>query len=341
MSDTPTIGIVGVTGAVGTELLKILHDHGHPSGSIRCFGSSRSAGSNIEFGQCDIRIEPLNAISQAKLDFALLCADAETAIQTQQLLADTQAIIIDNSSAFRLESSVPLVVPEINGDLITESTKVIANPNCSTVMLVSALNPIRRAFGIRSLQVSTYQAVSGAGRAGLDELYSNTASALEGLPATLNVFPHTCAFNVFEHESSIDPATGFNGEESKMIAETRKIWRDESLEVIPTCVRVPVERTHSQAIIAELCSYASIEDIRSCLVSAGIDVEIAGSSVTPLDVTGSDSVKIGRIRTVHSGTSCKVILWACCDQLRKGAALNAYQILQFIIARTHSCITGT
>ena len=331
MPDSLTIGVVGATGAVGSELLSILHDQGHCVDSIRCFGSPRSAGLIIEHGSGDILIEPFSNIEAAQLDFALLCADAETAIQTQQLLAGSETVIIDNSSAFRLDNGVPLVVPEINGDSITDQTRVIANPNCSTVMLLSALNPIRDTYGIRSIQVSTYQALSGAGRAGVDELYANTHAALEGSAARTDVFPHSCAFNVFEHESSIDPQTGFNGEESKMIAETHKIWKDETLEVIPTCVRVPVERTHSQAIVAELDARTSVEEIRSCLVSAGIDVAPEGSSVTPLEAAGTDGVKIGRIRVVQTGASCKVILWACCDQLRKGAALNAYQIMNHVV----------
>jgi aspartate-semialdehyde dehydrogenase len=331
---SPTIGIVGATGAVGTELLGILASRGYKAKQIRCYGSARSAGRHAVFGENEILIESTNVIKDAELDFALLCADADTARHVHKQLAETAAVIIDNSSAFRMDPDVPLIIPEVNPETLTEHTKLISNPNCSTVMLLSALNPLRMRIGINSIQVATYQAVSGAGRAGVKELYSSTRASLDSQDPITSVFPHPCAFNVFEHESAIDPETGFNGEETKMVLESRKIWHDEAIEIIPTCVRVPVERTHSQAIVAELATPVSVREIRSCLIYGGVDLAAPNQAVTPRDVTGSDGVRVGRIRVVRSGSMCKAVLWVCCDQLRKGAALNAFQIMEHIM-QTH------
>ena len=248
------------------------------------------------------------------------------------LLDGTNTTLIDNSSAFRSHPDVPLVIPEVNGELLNGNPPLIANPNCSTIMLLTALNPLRAAFGVRSVQVSTYQAVSGAGRAGLESLREQTRASVLGDAITGGIFPVPCAFDVFEHESAIDPVTGFNGEESKMITESRKIWQSPSLRVLPTCVRVPVERAHAQAITIELNTTVSVGLVRDVLRQApGIELAGGHTPLTPASIAGSDEVHIGRVRVDPDDTR-RVLLWVCCDQIRKGAALNAVQIMSRLIA---------
>jgi aspartate-semialdehyde dehydrogenase len=326
------IAVVGASGAVGTEALSILSDRGYPPGSVRCFGSARSAGSVAPFGAHRLTIENLDALPKTDADYALLCADAETARSVRDRLRGMPTVIIDNSSAFRMDKDVPLVIPEINSDLISHETSVIANPNCSTIMMLCAIEPIRRAYKINGVSVTTYQAVSGAGRRGIQELHSQTRAFLDGESISPEVFPHTCAFNVFEHESELDPVSGYNGEELKMIRETRKIWNCPTFPLLPTCVRVPVERTHAQSIIIEIAEHTNIEDIRSCYANSSLRLSEPGHALTPREITGTDSVAIGRIRVDHTSDATRVVLWACCDQIRKGAALNAIQIMETVEA---------
>jgi aspartate-semialdehyde dehydrogenase len=326
-TSVPRIGIVGARGLVGSEALSILAQRGHPAKSVVGFGSSRSAGSRIDYGPTPIEIQHIDTIADHGLDYTILCADASVAHQVAELLQHQPATIIDNSSAFRMNPRVPLVVPEINADQLTEQSKLIANPNCSTIMMVRALDPLHREIGIRNITVTTYQAVSGAGRAGVDELHAQTHSHLNGIDQAPSLFPAGCAFNVFEHESLIDPATGFNGEETKMINETRRIWGIADLPVLPTCVRVPVERAHAQSIVADLQEPTTESLLREILSSYAIRTLEPGETLTPLDAAGGDDVIVGRIRVDPSSGGRRVLLWVCCDQIRKGAALNAIQIL--------------
>lgn len=335
---SPVIAVVGATGAVGSEALSILSDRGYPPESIRCYGSARSAGSLAPFGAHRLPIEHLDALQDAHADYALLCADAQTARLVRDRLRASPTVIIDNSSAFRMDEDVPLVIPEINSDRISHETSVIANPNCSTIMMLCAIEPIRRVYEISEISVTTYQAVSGAGRRGVQELYSQTRSFLNDESTAPEVFPQSCAFNVFEHESELDPATGFNGEELKMIRETRKIWNCPTFSLLPTCVRVPVERTHAQSIIIEIAVRANAEDIRQCYASSSLRLSEPGHALTPREITGTDSVAIGRIRVDNSSEVTRVMLWACCDQIRKGAALNAIQIMETIEALHHDVV---
>ncbi len=324
----PTVAVVGARGLVGHEALKILCDLGWPSSYIRVFGSPGSVGNCVAYGTADLQLESIDSIIDHPPDYALLCADATTAIEVTHRLAGTHTTIIDNSSAFRMGEDIPLVIPEVNGSLLNTSCRMIANPNCSTIMLLTALNPLRAAFGVRSVQVSTYQAVSGAGRLGLECLHEQTRAKVLGRPIPSGMFPVPCAFDVFEHESTIDPVTGFNGEESKMIAESRKIWRLTDLRMLPTCVRVPVERAHAQAITVELNRTASVECIRSILRNApGVCLANEETPLTPASIAGLDEVFVGRVRVDPDDTR-RVLLWVCCDQIRKGAALNAIQIMQ-------------
>jgi len=330
---SPTVSIVGATGAVGSEALSILHDRGYAPGAIQCFGSARSEGTSCRYGPHQLTIQPLNSISETPSTYTLVCADSSAARLTRDLLQHCPSTIIDNSSAFRMDPDVPLVIPEINAQQITESTRIIANPNCSTIMMLSAIQPIRKEFGVSSIVVTTYQAVSGAGRAGLDELRTQTHAHLEGQSVPTKTFPHSCAFNVFEHESAIDHQSGFNGEELKMISETRRIWQDQHVPVLPTCIRVPVERAHAQSIILDLNHAATPSQIRSCLEASGVRLHDGEAALTPRDAAGTDGVIVGRIRVDPASSGRRVVLWVCCDQIRKGAALNAVQIMELIETR--------
>ncbi len=327
---SPIIAVVGATGAVGSEALSILAERGYPLESVRCYGSERSAGSRAPFGDQSLPIEHLDSLRADQADYVLLCADAETARTVRDRLRGTPTVIIDNSSAFRMDDDVPLVIPEINSDLISHESSVIANPNCSTIMMLCAIEPIRNTYEISGVSVTTYQAVSGAGRLGIQELYTQTRSLLNDEPTPPEVFPQSCAFNVFEHESDLDLATGFNGEELKMIREARRIWNCPALPVLPTCVRVPVERTHAQSIIIEITERVTAEDIRRCYANSGVRLSKPGHALTPREITGTDGVAVGRIRVDHSSSMTRVVLWACCDQIRKGAALNAIQIMETV-----------
>ncbi|MCA9300319.1 MAG: aspartate-semialdehyde dehydrogenase, partial [Phycisphaerales bacterium] len=230
------------------------------------------------------------------------------------------AVVVDNSAAFRM--SHPLVIPTVNGHLV-QGPGLYANPNCSTIMFVAALDPIRRAFGLRHVTVSTYQAVSGAGRDAIEELRTQTRALARGEVASPQVFPEPCAQNVFPHESEIDD-TGFNGEERKMIAESARLW-NEDVPILPTCVRVPVERAHSQSIVAELDRPASAEAIIDVLrATPGLRLV---DTPTPLKAAHTDDVHVGRVRTRGS----RVAIWTCCDQLRRGAALNTIEIADLAI----------
>jgi aspartate-semialdehyde dehydrogenase len=322
------IAVIGATGAVGGEVLSILADRGYSAEQIACFGSDRSAGSSIHYQHSELRIAPLSELARYELDYAIACADASVAQQARSLLKNSSALLIDNSSAFRMEEGVPLIVPEVNGRQLTQRTNLIANPNCSTIMLVRVLDPIHRAFGLRGVTVTTYQAVSGAGRAGIDELRSQTRAAMSGATRAPELFPVDCAFNVFEHESAIDPETGFNGEETKIIKETKRILGLPSLEILPTCVRVPVERAHAQSVVVELARSADAEQLRQLLSDSGIRCAPEQHPLTPLGVSGTDDVHAGRIRMDPSSEGRRAVLWICCDQIRKGAALNAIQIME-------------
>ncbi len=335
-SNTPRIGIVGARGAVGTEARSILAQRGLPADSVVCFGSARSEGTRVQYGTEPLTIQPSDSTANHELDYILCCADAQAARNVTESLHGSSTTIIDNSSAFRADPDVPLVIPEINADLLTADTRLVANPNCSTIMMLRALDPIRQTFGIQRVCTTTYQAVSGAGRAGIEELHNLTRAYLDQQPAKSSVFPVSCAFNVFEHESSIDPQTGFNGEESKMISETRKIWGIPNLSILPTCVRVPVERAHAQSIIVDLKNQATLPSICEVLRTQSIRVLEPGMPLTPHDAAGGDDVVVGRIRIDPQSQSRRVSLWICCDQIRKGAALNAIQIMDRLVALRHN-----
>jgi aspartate-semialdehyde dehydrogenase len=328
-ANPPLVAVVGATGAVGREALSILADRAHPAERVIALASARSAGERIPYANTEVTVQPLTDVFPA-CDAALFCATADIARAFAQRAIETGAVVVDNSSAFRMDPSVPLVVPEINADSIGNA-RLIANPNCSTIILLTALNPIRRRFGINRVVVSTYQAVSGAGIEAVRELEAQTRAVLEGKPAQPSVFPEQCAFNVFSHESALDQKTGLNGEEAKMIAESARIWSDAPCTLIPTCVRVPVIRAHTQSALITLDQPATESQIREALENAPgvrlLDDRTNNRFPTPLGATGTDPVLAGRVRR-FSDTEFGILIAG--DQLRKGAAQNAIQIMDLL-----------
>ncbi|MBX3361324.1 MAG: aspartate-semialdehyde dehydrogenase [Phycisphaeraceae bacterium] len=342
---TCTVAVVGATGAVGREALTILHQRGVPAERVIALASERSAGASVEYGSAGLTVVALDERSAERTfhlaDVAIFCADADTARRFVPIAVERGSLVVDNSSAFRMDPTVPLVVPEVNGAQLDAGAEIVANPNCSTILLLVAIEPLRRRFGVKSLVVSTYQAVSGAGLAAIEELRTQARESLAGRETTPVAFREPCAFNVFSHDSAIDPATGLNTEEKKLIEETRKIWGDSRVSITPTCIRVPVERAHSESVVIELREPAHEDEIRLALASAAgvsiIDDRAANAFPTPLKASGIDDVLVGRIRPDPGagfdgrGRCTRWCLWLSGDQIRKGAALNAIQIAERLV----------
>jgi len=324
------VAIVGATGAVGQELLRVLETRRFPVRALRLLASEKSAGKEMRFCGERVRVEPLRDDSFHGIDIAFFSAGSARSKQFAPYAVQAGAVVIDNSSAFRMNPEVPLVIPEINPDAIASHKGILANPNCSTIILLMALEPLRRLSRIRRIVVSTYQAASGAGARAMQELLDATRAYLNGEPYAPAVLPHPYAFNLFSHDSAVGD-DGYNEEERKMILETRKIWGDPEIAVLPTCVRVPVLRAHSESIVAELETRPPLEAIyKAYRAFEGVklvDDRARNYFPMPLEATGRDEVLVGRIR-YDAGTPNGVALFACGDQLRKGAALNAVQIAE-------------
>ena len=341
----PRVAIVGATGAVGREFLGLLASRGFPLDSLRPLASARSAGSTVEFRGSPLTVEAIGPDAFDGVDLVLSSAGGSVSLATSPDAVEAGATVIDNSSAYRMDPAVPLVVPEVNGDELDafERPGVIANPNCSTIIMLVPLQPLRERWGVRRVVVSTYQAASGAGAAAMDELESQTRDALDGKPAEPRVFSQPCAFNVFSHDSDVSLETGRNVEEQKMIDETRKIWGDPDVEVSPTCVRVPVLRAHAESIHVELAEPAREADVRAALgAQPGVrlaDDRAANRFPTSLTAAGGDDVLVGRVRPAATrpdpgdppGAHRRYELFVCGDQIRKGAALNAVQIAERLL----------
>lgn len=333
-----TWAVVGATGLVGTEALAILAERGVPARNVRALASERSAGGTIDYAGQPLRIHALEAGAFVGVDAALFCATAQVARDFAPAALESGALVVDNSSAFRMDPAVPLVVPEINAHLLAAGPRLAANPNCSTIILLAALQTLRARFGVVSINVATYQAVSGAGQAGLDELRAQTRASAQGEPITPGYFHEPCAGNIFSHDSDVETETGVNGEERKIIEESRKIWDDPFLRVTPTCVRVPVERAHTQAITVELAEPVTESQVRQALAEGSglrtVDDRSRNAFPTPAKSSGQDEILIGRIRPdpgTPGGPRERTRRWCllvCADQLRKGAALNAIQIAE-------------
>lgn len=330
------IAVVGATGAVGTEALAILNEWGHPAELVRAFAKESARTGAVTYGDARLPTLAVTPDAVADADLVLLAAGAEAACELAPELVERGVRVVDCSSAFRTDPRVPLVVPEVNGRELRPETRLVANPNCSATLLLVALDPLRQAFGIERIVVSTYQAVSGAGREGMQELLEQTRAVLDGGAARPSVFPEPCAFNVFPHESPLEGETGFNGEETKLARETQRVWGDPELEVVATCARVPVVRSHCQSILVSLAQPASAREVGAALASgAGVawHDDPRGSGATALDATGTDAVHVGRLRLASGASPGREwCLWLAGDQLRKGAALNALQIGQRLLA---------
>jgi aspartate-semialdehyde dehydrogenase len=334
------IAIVGATGAVGQEMIALLRQR-HPAiEDVRLLASARSAGRTIAGVHGPATVQALTAEALRGVDIALFSAGAGVSREFAPLARDAGAIVIDNSSAFRMDPAVPLVVPEINPDALAAHRGIIANPNCSTIILVMALAPLRKLGRIERVVVSTYQAVSGAGARALAELDEQTRAVIAGATPQPGVFGEPCAFNVFSHDAAIDDA-GENVEERKLRDESRKIFADPKLRIVATCLRVPVRRAHTESVAIEFDRAIDVDAARAALgASPGIrivDDRAANRFPTPLAAADQDDVLVGRLRSDPSLADGRGLLLLCAgDQLRKGAALNAIQIAELLSERRES-----
>ena len=333
------VAMVGATGAVGETLLSILALRKFPVGELLPLASARSAGGKVEFGNRQITVQDLAKCDFAGVDIAFFSAGGKVSREHAPRAAAAGAVVIDNTSEFRYQDDIPLVVSEVNPEAIAGYTRhgIIANPNCSTMQMLVALAPIHRAVGIERINVATYQSVSGAGRSGLEELGKQTAALLNFQPVKAVKFSKQIAFNVIPHiDDFMD--NGYTREEMKMVWETRKILGDESIQVNPTAVRVPVFYGHAEAVHIETRKKITADQARALLEKAPgvvvMDERKAGGYPTPVgDAAGNDEVFVGRIREDISHPR-GLDLWVVSDNIRKGAALNAVQIAE-ILAKTY------
>jgi aspartate-semialdehyde dehydrogenase len=331
--DKYVVAVVGATGAVGSEMMATLEERNFPVSRIRLFASELSAGKKLEFSGKQVAVESINENSFKGIDIALFSAGAERSKIWAPVAASSGCVVIDNSSQWRMDPTVPLVVPEVNAHDLGWHKGIIANPNCSTIQMVVALKPIHDVARIRRVVVTTFQAVSGTGKKAMDELMQQTTDLLNFRGVQCKVYPHQIAFNVLPH---IDKflENGYTKEEMKMVNETQKIMGDDSIRVTATTVRVPVFRGHSEAVNIETGKKMTVNQVREVLSTApGIilfDAPEKNVYPMPIDCDGKDPVFVGRIRedeSIENGIN----LWVVSDNLRKGAALNAVQIAEVLI----------
>lgn len=329
------VAIVGATGAVGQEFSRVLADRRFPASEYRLLASARSVGKTVDWVGGTQRVEELTSDAFADCQFALFSAGGSVSKEFAPLAARAGCVVIDNSSAFRMDPTVPLVVPEVNPEAVRAHNGIIANPNCSTIILNVPLWPLHRVNPARRVVVSTYQAVSGAGARAMDELVEQTRAVLQGNPARPELFHVQSAFNVFSHNSAVGE-DGFNVEEAKMTLETHKIFGDASIRVTATCMRVPVLRAHTESVSVEFANPMNEDDARAVLSrSPGVrvvDDRKGNYFPMPVDASGQDDVLVGRIRRDPTVDGGRGLHFVCCgDQLRKGAALNAVQIAELLL----------
>ncbi len=333
---TQNIAVVGATGAVGVEILRVLERRNFPVGQLRLFASERSVGKTLDFRGKPYRVELLARDVFKGSDIAFFSAGAARSREFAPVARAAGAVVIDNSSAFRMAPDVPLVVPEVNARDLRRHSGLIANPNCTAAILAVVVWPIHQAVGIRRIVVSSYQAASGAGAAGMRELEDQVHQYAAGKPVTPRAFPHQIAFNVFSHNTKV-AENGFNEEENKVVEETRKMFHAPELAILPTCIRVPVLRAHAESVALELEAPMSPEEARELLRrSPGIkivDDPAANHFPMPLEATGDFDVHVGRIRRDPSHPN-GLALFVAGDQLLKGAASNAVQIAEELAAMT-------
>jgi len=329
------VAIVGATGLVGQEFIKVLEQRNFPMTSIRLLASERSAGKKLFVAHQEAEVKETTPDSFKGIDIALFSAGAEISRYFSPIAARSGAVVVDNSAAFRMVDSVPLVVPEVNPEDIKWHKGIIANPNCSTIQMVVALYPLHKANPIKRVIASTYQAVSGTGSAAVEELTTQTKQVLEGQDAMPHVYPHQIAFNALP-EIDIFLDNGYTKEEWKMVEETRKIMHAPDIAISATCVRIPVFIGHSIAVNLEFTQPMSPEEARRILAQAPgikiLDDPTISLYPQPWPAAGTDEVFVGRIRRDESHPN-GLVMWIVADNLRKGAALNAVQIAEEIIKR--------
>lgn len=335
MAKSVRVAILGATGAVGAELLELLAERNFPLASLKLLASPRSAGKTLTFKGESLPIEAVGAESFQGIDIVLASAGGSTSKAWADAITQAGAVMIDNSSAFRMAPEVPLVVPEINPGAAKEHRGVIANPNCTTILLGVAVYPLHQIQPIRRLVVSTYQSASGAGARAMEEVKTQAQAILAGETPRPEILPYPLAFNLFPHNSPITD-NFYCEEEMKMVNETRKIFGDEKIRLTATCVRVPVLRAHSEAVNIEFASPFPVEKARAALAQAPgvklVEDWQANYFPMPLEATGQDDVLVGRLRQDISEANA-LELWLCGDQIRKGAALNAIQIAELLLDR--------
>ncbi|MHC4949664.1 MAG: aspartate-semialdehyde dehydrogenase [Planctomycetota bacterium] len=329
------IAIAGVTGAVGQEFLRIIEQRKFPFDSLKMLASSRSAGKKIDFMGKTYTVEELTADSFAGIDIALFSAGGGRSKQFAPAAVKAGAVVVDNSSAFRMDPEVPLVVPEVNADAIAQHKGIIANPNCTTIIANVPVYPLHKANPVKRMIVSTYQAASGAGQSAMLEMIEQAKEVLADKPVTCNTLKYQLAFNLYCHDSAIGD-NGYNEEEMKMVKETHKIFNCPSIAITCTCVRVPVVRTHCESINLEFTDPITPDEVRDLLSTAPgvsiIDDRKENRFPMPTDASDKDDVYVGRIRQDESIPDNRGInLWIAGDQIRKGAALNAIQIAEKLI----------
>jgi aspartate-semialdehyde dehydrogenase len=330
------VGVVGATGLVGTTILELLADRGFPASEVVPFASERSAGKTIEWGDEELEVRALSEEAIEGLDLVLSSAGGAISAEWTPKLVEAGAVVVDNTSYWRMHDHVPLVVAEVNPDDLAEHEGIVANPNCSTMQMVVALKPLYDEAGIERLVISTYQAVSGTGKAAVDELLGQSRAALDDRDPAASVYPHPIAFNVLPQAGSFPDGDDHTDEERKLINETRKILGDKEIRVSATCVRVPVVTGHSEAVNVETREPLDPERARELLEAAPgvtvLDDPAAARYPMAIDADGKDDVFVGRIRR-DPGNERALDIWVVSDNLRKGAATNTVQIAELLIER--------
>ena len=336
MSRKYNVAILGATGAVGTEILTLLEERNFPLGNLKVLASERSAGKSIRFAGKDLTIEAVSESSFDDIDIVLASAGGSISKQWLPIATKAGAVSIDNSSAFRMHPDVPLIVPEVNPEAVSTHKGIIANPNCTTILLAVAIYPLHQVQPIKRIVAATYQSASGAGARAMEEVKIQSQAILNGEPALPEILPYPLAFNLFPHNSPMTE-NNYCEEEMKMVNETRKIFADQNIRITATCIRVPVLRAHSEAVNLEFDRPFSPDKAREILAKAsGVQlVEDFSKNYfpMPIDASGKDDVLVGRIRQDISHPN-GLELWLCGDQIRKGAALNAVQIAELLIANS-------
>ncbi len=335
MSGSYRVAVLGATGAVGEELLTLLAERNFPIANLKLLASARSAGTKIKFREQELTVQEVTNDSFRDVDLVLASAGGSISKQFSSIAVAAGAVVVDNSSAFRMQPNVPLVVPEVNPAAAAEHQGIIANPNCTTILMAVAIYPLHQVRPIQRIVVATYQSASGAGARAMAEVKVQAQAILNNQTPPTDIFPYPLAFNLFPHNTPIN-AAGYCEEEMKMVNETRKILGIPDLRVSATCIRVPVLRAHSEALNLEFTEPFPVNEAREILAKAPgvklVEDWEANYFPMPIDASGQDPVLVGRIRTDLSHAN-GLELWLCGDQIRKGAALNAIQIAELLVEK--------